>query len=69
MPVYNLIECSDNCSKLFVISRQYCRDVPPVDDDGPKLVVANATTDSCSLKDWQVKQATMVEKMWKQYYH
>ena len=51
MPVYNLIECSDNCSKLFVISRQYCRDVLPVDDDGPKLVVANATTDSCSLKD------------------
>ena len=51
MPVYNLMEYNDNCSKTFGISTQYCRDVPPVDDDGLKLVVANATTDSCSLKD------------------
>ena len=58
MPVHNVIEYSDNCSKTFGISRQYCRDVPPVDDDGPKLIVANTTTNLCSIK-----QAKMVQKM------
>ena len=28
MPVYNLIEYSDNCSKTYGILCQYCRDEP-----------------------------------------
>ena len=34
MPMYNLIEYSDNYSKTSVILWQYCRDEPAVNDDG-----------------------------------
>ena len=34
MPMYNLIEYSDNYSKTSGSLWQYCKDIPAVDDDG-----------------------------------
>ena len=34
MPIYNLIEYSNNYSKTAGSLWQYCKDVPAVDDDG-----------------------------------
>ena len=34
MPMYHLIEYSDNYSKTSGSLRQYCKDIPAVDDDG-----------------------------------
>ena len=34
MPIYNLIEYSDNYSKTSGSLWQYCKDIPAVDDDG-----------------------------------
>ena len=34
MPIYNLIEYSDNCSKSSGILWQYSRDAPAVNGDG-----------------------------------
>ena len=52
MPMYNLIEYTDNCSKTSGILFQFCRDVPAVDDDGQitDFTEANATTDLLNLK-------------------
>ena len=33
MPMYNLIEYSDNYSKTYGSLWQYCKDIPAVDDD------------------------------------
>ena len=33
-PMYKLIECSDNYSKTSGSLRQYCKDIPAVDDNG-----------------------------------
>ena len=33
MPMYNLIECSDNYSKIPESLRQYCKDIPAISDD------------------------------------
>ena len=33
MPMYNLIEYSDNYSKTFQSLWQYCKEIPDVDDD------------------------------------
>ena len=33
MPMYNLIECSDNYSKTPESLRQYCKDIPAISDD------------------------------------
>ena len=53
MPVYNLIEYSDNYSKTSEILWQYCRDVPAANDDGiiTDFTGCNATTDLFSLKE------------------
>ena len=52
IPKYNLIECSNSYLKISGILWEYCRDVPPVNDDGAitEYTEANATTDSFSLK-------------------
>ena len=52
MPMYNLIECSDNYSKTSRFLFQYCRDVPALDNNGATIdfTDANATTDSFNLK-------------------
>ena len=34
IPMYNLIEYSDNYSKTSASLRQYCKEIPTVDDDG-----------------------------------
>ena len=52
VPLYNLIEYSDNYSNTSEILWQYCRDAPAVNDDEviTDFTEANATTDSFSLK-------------------
>ena len=52
MPMYNLIEYSDDYSKTSGILFQYCRDVPAVDHNGAvtDLTEANAT-DTFNLKE------------------
>ena len=47
-PIYDLIEHSDNYSKISGILRQYCRDQPVLNDDGEitNFTEANATTTS-----------------------
>ena len=48
MPMYNLIEYSDNYSKTSGSLWQYCKDIPAVDDDGD-FVIFNGATDTDSL--------------------
>ena len=52
MPAYNLIEYSDNFSKISGILWQCSRDIPALDDDGAinDFNEANTTTDSLNLK-------------------
>ena len=53
MPMYNLIEYSDNYSKTSGILWQYCRDVPAVDANGAivDFNADNATTNSFKIKE------------------
>ena len=39
MPMYNLIKYSDNYSKIFGSSRQYCKDILVVNNDGNMLIL------------------------------
>ena len=48
MPMYNLIEYSDNYSKTSGSLWQYCKDIPAVDDDG-YIVFFNGANDTDSL--------------------
>ena len=51
MPMYNLIEYSDNYSKTSGTLYQYCRNVPAVDNDGATIDFTQANvTDSFNLK-------------------
>ena len=45
MPMYNLIEYSDNYSKKSGSLRKYCKEIPAIDDDGAivDFNAANAT--------------------------
>ena len=45
MPMYNLIEYSDNYSKICGSLWQYCKDIPAVNDEG-NIVVFNGTNDA-----------------------
>ena len=54
MPMYNLIEYSNNYLKTSGILWQFYRDVPALNDDGDAMVdftEANATTESFNLKE------------------
>ena len=53
IPVYNLIECSDNYSRKLGILWQYCRDEPALDDDNviTDFTVANSITDLFKIKE------------------
>ena len=53
MPIYNLIECSDNYSKTSGIFCQYCWDEWALDDDGAivDFNASNANTDSFKIKE------------------
>ena len=48
MPMYNLIEYSENYSKTPGSLWQYCKDIPAVDDDGD-IAIFNGTNDTDSL--------------------
>ena len=51
MPMYNLIEYSDNCSKTSGSLRQYCKDLPAVNNAGNiNDFTATNTTDSFKFK-------------------
>ena len=51
MPMYNLIEYSDNYSKPSGSLSQYCKDIPAVDDDNAIIdFTDNNRTDSFNLK-------------------
>ena len=51
MPLYNLMECSNNYSKTSGSLWQYCKDVPAVDDNGAFVDFNGANaTDSCNFK-------------------
>ena len=52
MPMYNLIEYSDNYSKTSGILFQYCRDVPALEKGGAVTDFTEANgTDSFNLKE------------------
>ena len=52
MPMYNLIEYSDNYSKTFGSLWQYCKDIPAADDDGNIINFNGANnTDSFNFKN------------------
>ena len=48
MPMYNLIEYSDNYSKTSGILRQYCKDITAENNDGD-IVIFNGANDTDSL--------------------
>ena len=51
MPMYNLIECSDNYSKISGGLWQYCKDIPAVDNNNAIVNFAgNNLTDSLNFK-------------------
>ena len=53
MPVYNLVEYSDNYSKTCGILWQYCRDEPALDDDG---TITDLTEDNSDTNLFEIKQ-------------
>ena len=51
IPMYNLIEYSDNYSKTCGSLWQYCKDIPAVDDNGDNVIFNRANdTDSFNFK-------------------
>ena len=48
MPVYNLIEYSNNYSKTYGSLWQYCKDIPAVNNDGD-IVIFDGTNDTDSF--------------------
>ena len=67
MPVYNLIEYSDNYLKLFGSLLQYFRDEPVLNDAGAIIDFPDADINSASLKlkKYQVNQEMMEQKIFK----
>ena len=53
MPMYNLVEYSDNYSKTCGILWQYCRDEPALDDDG---TITGLTEDNSDTNLFAIKQ-------------
>ena len=49
MPMYNLIDYSDNYSKTSGILWQYCKDIPAINDD-ENIVSFDGNNDSDSFK-------------------
>ena len=51
MPMYNIIEYSDNYSKASGSSWQHCKDIPPVNNNGNFVNFSGAnSTDSFNFK-------------------
>ena len=58
MPIYNLIEYSDNYSRTSGSLWQYCKDIPAVDDHGNIVEFNDANaTDSFNFKAKITSQA------------
>ena len=58
MPMYNLIEYRDDCSKTFGSLWQYCEDIPAVNNNGDIVDFNGATaTDSLNFKAKRTGQA------------
>ena len=53
MPMYNLIEYSDNYSKISGILWQYCRDKPAVNDNSE---IIDFTVDNTEINSFQIKE-------------
>ena len=53
MPVHNLAEYSDNCSKASGALQQYCKDKPALDANNTitDFTEANGITDSFKIKE------------------
>ena len=49
MPMYNLIEYSDNYSKTSVRLWQYCKDIPTVNNNNDNIVNLNGANNTDSL--------------------
>ena len=49
IPMHNLIEYSDNCSKTSGSLWQYCKEIPAVDDDGD-ITDFNGANEQCVLQ-------------------
>ena len=58
MPMYNLIEYSENYSKSSGILSRYCRDEPVVDNNGAivDFTADNADTNSFKIKEEKTDQ-------------
>ena len=69
MPMYNIIQYSNNYSKTSGILRQYCRDEAALADDNTTIAdftEANSITGLFKIKEkYRVKQATMAQKILK----
>ena len=66
MPVYQLLEYSDNYSKTSRSLFQYCIEKPALNYDGTTADFADKnTTDSFKFIEKQVIQVTMAQKMFK----
>ena len=52
MPVYNLIEYSDNYSKTSGNLWQYCKEIPVVDNEG-NVIDVNGIKCGISLRFWE----------------
>ena len=67
MPMYNLIEYSDNYAKTTGSLWQYCKDIPARDNNNEIVIFrVKNTTDSFNLKQKsQVKLEMMEQKMLK----
>ena len=72
--MYNSTEYSDDYLKTFGILWQYCGEKPVI--NAANGAMANFTADNADTnlfeikeKKQQVKQATMAQKMLKQWYH
>ena len=48
MPMYNLIEYSDNYSKTSGSLWQYCKEIPAINNDG-NIIIFNGANDTDSL--------------------
>ena len=62
MPIYKLIEYSDNYSKTSGSLWQYCKDIPAVNDDGGIVAFdGDNATDSFNFKSKIIGKLMMIE--------
>ena len=63
MPMYNLIEYSDNYSKASESLWQYCKDIPAVDNNGDIVIFSgNNNTNSFNFKSKMMMETQKMSK-------